>query len=345
MKINPERREKLVTVLSDVLNRLCDRNDRFIVNTTPITRFHALRPPQITVKYYLQRIGKYSNCSEECFVLALIYIDRLIRTNTSFLVNSLNVHRLLITSMMLAAKFFDDQYFNNAYFGKVGGVTCKEINLLEIEFLFMINFNLFVAAGTFKTYNERLMMHSMPTESSEQAANTAANTHSPAPARANNSAPASAPAAPNPAPTAHQQQNTAPAAAPSSAQPHRNQRQSRASRPASQSKPNTRHRAFVPQNRHQLGGQSQTIPSSGQPRGGEPDETKDHHEVPAGNQGPPATTSGENFNRNAPSQGKPVRNAANQNRARHPHYGQRCTPPQEHPIRGDGRAVYTGQSR
>merc|ERR1711879_229083 len=35
-------------------------------------------------------------------------------------------------------------------------------NLLEIEFLFMINFNLFVEPSTFKTYNERLMMHSLP---------------------------------------------------------------------------------------------------------------------------------------------------------------------------------------
>lgn len=159
MKVDQERRDKLIEVLSEVLNRLCERNDRFIMNTTPITRFHALRPPQITVKYYLQRIAKYSNCSEECFVLSLIYIDRLIRTNGNFLVNSLNVHRLLITSMMLAAKFFDDQYFNNAYYGKVGGVSCKEINLLEIEFLFMINFNLYVEADTYRTYNERLMMH------------------------------------------------------------------------------------------------------------------------------------------------------------------------------------------
>ncbi len=55
-------------------------------------------------------------CSGECFVLALVYIDRIIQSNPSFMVNSLNIHRLLITSVMLAAKFFDDQYFNNAYY-------------------------------------------------------------------------------------------------------------------------------------------------------------------------------------------------------------------------------------
>jgi len=164
MKIHEERRIKLVKILSDVLCRLCERNDRFIMPRTAVTRFHALQPPNIAVKSYLNRIAKYSNCSEECFVLALIYIDRLIKQNGNFLVNSLNVHRLMITSIMLAAKFFDDQYFNNAYFGKVGGVSRKEINLLEIEFVFMINFNLYVETDLYDTYNKRLMCHTQPSK-------------------------------------------------------------------------------------------------------------------------------------------------------------------------------------
>ena len=44
---------------------------------------------------------------------------------------------------MLAAKFFDDQYFNNAYYAKVGGVPTNEMNTLEVEFLFMSNFTLY----------------------------------------------------------------------------------------------------------------------------------------------------------------------------------------------------------
>jgi len=159
MKINEQRRTKLVEVLADVLERLCKRNDHLIQSNTPVTRFHALAPPQITIKSYLERIAKYSSCSEECFILSLIYIDRLIRKNERFLVSSLNVHRLMITSIMLGAKFFDDQYFNNKYFGKVGGVSGREMNLLEIEFLFMINFDLFVETELYKVYDKRLMTH------------------------------------------------------------------------------------------------------------------------------------------------------------------------------------------
>ena len=35
----------------------------------------------------------------------------------------LNVHRLLITGVLLAAKLMDDNYFNNAYYAKASNET------------------------------------------------------------------------------------------------------------------------------------------------------------------------------------------------------------------------------
>jgi len=163
-KCNEERRKKLVDVLSILLNRLCECNDRFIMDDAPATRFHALRTPSITIKNYLERISKYTICSEEVFTIALIYIDRLMKRNGNTLVNSGTIHRLMITSIMLGAKFFDDRYHNNAHFGKIGGVSCREMNMLEIEFLFLINFNLFVERGAYETYNKRLMIFDQSVE-------------------------------------------------------------------------------------------------------------------------------------------------------------------------------------
>eukprot|EP00455_Lapot_gusevi_P050787 TRINITY_DN7449_c0_g3_i1.p1 TRINITY_DN7449_c0_g3~~TRINITY_DN7449_c0_g3_i1.p1 ORF type:complete len:278 (+),score=32.86 TRINITY_DN7449_c0_g3_i1:254-1087(+) len=153
--------EAIVPVLACVLNQLCSRNDQLSVEQAAITKFHALKPPSISIRDYLERIAKYAACSGECFVLCLVYIDRIIQNNHAFVVNSLNVHRLLITSIMLAAKFFDDQYFNNAYYAKVGGVPCGEMNSLEIEFLFMLNFNLFAATDTFTQYYHELCKHTL----------------------------------------------------------------------------------------------------------------------------------------------------------------------------------------
>ena len=65
---------------------------------------------------------------------------------------SLNVHRVVITSVMLGAKFFDDHYYNNAFYGRIGGVPTAEMNALELELLFSINFSLHVPGAVFNRY-------------------------------------------------------------------------------------------------------------------------------------------------------------------------------------------------
>jgi hypothetical protein len=49
-----------------------------------------------------RRILKYAGCSEETFILALIYMDQVVQFNPEFVISSLNVHRLLITSIMVS---------------------------------------------------------------------------------------------------------------------------------------------------------------------------------------------------------------------------------------------------
>jgi hypothetical protein len=73
----------------------------------------------------------------------------------------LNVHRVCITAILLAAKFFDDAYYNNAYYAKVGGVLVSEMNGLEVEFLFRINFSLHVTPELFIKYQDELISHAI----------------------------------------------------------------------------------------------------------------------------------------------------------------------------------------
>jgi hypothetical protein len=105
-------------------------------------------------------VQKYASCSNECFILALIYIDRLIERN-NFLLTELNVHRVVLTAILLAAKFFDDAYYNNAYYAKVGGVLVSELNGLEVDFLFRINFSLHASPDVFEKYKAELVAHSI----------------------------------------------------------------------------------------------------------------------------------------------------------------------------------------
>ena len=83
-------------------------------------------------------------------------IAQVVQFNPDFVICSLNVHRLLITSIMLASKFFDDVYYNNAYYARVGGISNAEVNSLEMEMLRMISFSLFVQPEQYERYRRSL---------------------------------------------------------------------------------------------------------------------------------------------------------------------------------------------
>jgi hypothetical protein len=166
METTPEQAAEglaIVKVLAAVLERLVCTNAT-LARTDPgqVTKFHALKAPGIGIQAYLERVHKYASCSNECFILALIYIDRLIQRN-NFLLTELNVHRVVITAILLAAKFFDDAYYNNAYYSNVGGVLVSEMNGLEVDFLFRINFSLHVTPEVFEKYKAELVAHSLNT--------------------------------------------------------------------------------------------------------------------------------------------------------------------------------------
>jgi len=161
---NVEYDEKqIVPVVASVLTQLVARNDKMLEQSpdvaSNVTVFHSVKPPAITIRKYLERVEKYAGCSSECYIIALVYVDTIIQRKKSFVISSLNIHRLLITSIMLAAKFYDDIYYNNAYYAKIGGTPCNEINNLELEFLFMINFTLNVPLDVFERYKAELAVH------------------------------------------------------------------------------------------------------------------------------------------------------------------------------------------
>jgi hypothetical protein len=61
--------------------------------------------------------------------------------------------------VLVASKFFDDTFYNNSYYSRVGGITCAELNALELEFLFLINFNLSVSPDMFNCYSSEMSKH------------------------------------------------------------------------------------------------------------------------------------------------------------------------------------------
>nr|GMD68983.1 cyclin-P3-1 [Ipomoea batatas]GME06625.1 cyclin-P3-1 [Ipomoea batatas]GME20028.1 cyclin-P3-1 [Ipomoea batatas] len=145
---------RVLSILSMLLESSVQENEKFLETSQAkdvITIFHGSRAPSLSIQQYVDRIFKYACCSPSCFVVAHIYMEKFIQCTNACL-TSFNVHRLLITSVMVAAKFIDDSFFNNAYYARVGGVSTAELNKLEMKFLFGLGFRLHVSVQTFGSY-------------------------------------------------------------------------------------------------------------------------------------------------------------------------------------------------
>ncbi|KAJ3365255.1 hypothetical protein GGF32_009760 [Allomyces javanicus] len=152
----------LVRIMAALLHDIASANDAVpVASNLGVSRFHARAIPPITIHSYLARILKYAPAPNAVFVAVLVYLDRMARARLPFIVCSANVHRLLITAVMVATKFFSDVFYTNPHYAKVGGLPTNELNQLELEFLFMNEFNLAISPDEFQHYADRLLAHSL----------------------------------------------------------------------------------------------------------------------------------------------------------------------------------------
>lgn len=118
--------------------------------TNSVLAFHGKNVPSITILSYLSRIHKYCPTTYEVFLSLLVYFDRMTErvnknpslnwkggvtvpngelsaTATSdpynfshfFVVDSFNIHRLVIAGVTCASKFFSDVFYTNSRYAKV----------------------------------------------------------------------------------------------------------------------------------------------------------------------------------------------------------------------------------
>jgi hypothetical protein len=110
-----------------------------------------------SVSYHFARMRQYFDCSEECYVISMVYIDRLVQNTPQLSVDSVSCHRLFLAGTILAVKYHDDVHHLNTHFAKVGGLDLKELNKLEATFLSMLRWRLHVEVKEFCFYRELLL--------------------------------------------------------------------------------------------------------------------------------------------------------------------------------------------
>jgi len=82
--------------------------------------------------------------------------------NTHYRITELNAHRLLLAGTVVAAKFHDDDFYSNAYYAKIGGVSNEEMNVLEVEFLKLLDWRADVSEQAYASWCNRLHSQATP---------------------------------------------------------------------------------------------------------------------------------------------------------------------------------------
>ncbi|KAL6239158.1 hypothetical protein BDW75DRAFT_168187 [Aspergillus navahoensis] len=74
-----------------------------------------------------------------------------------FVVDSFNIHRLVIAGVTCASKFFSDVFYTNSRYAKVGGLPLAELNHLELQFLLLNDFRLSIPVEELEAYGTMLV--------------------------------------------------------------------------------------------------------------------------------------------------------------------------------------------
>jgi PHO85 cyclin-6/7 len=98
---------------------------RGAISTSAATlTFHARNVPTISLEAYLLRILKYCPTTNHVFLSLLVYFDRMSKLSEdsvgrAFVIDSFNIHRLVIAGITVASKFFSDVFYTNSRYAKV----------------------------------------------------------------------------------------------------------------------------------------------------------------------------------------------------------------------------------
>ena len=177
IKSNDELRERNETSLND---RTDDDNSDESKLVRSIKSFRGKHIPPIKLEQYFHRIQKYCPTNNLVLLAILIYFDRISKVlngskenesdpnisthhhllrnydckiEDKFLLDSYNIHRLIISAITVSTKFWSDFFYSNSRYAKVGGISLDEMNYLELQFLLISNFDLIISSEEIQRYS------------------------------------------------------------------------------------------------------------------------------------------------------------------------------------------------
>lgn len=161
----PEEDESTWTkVVSDVLDMVCEENVAAEANLPgwreDISAFFSVSIPELPTAAYVDRLVTYCKCTPTVLTVALVLLDRCATADARLGVSGYNLHRHLVTAVMLASKSVEDCTYTTRHFAVIGGVEdTAEMVKLERLMVRALQWRVQVDVETIEVYRARLQQH------------------------------------------------------------------------------------------------------------------------------------------------------------------------------------------
>eukprot|EP00357_Protocruzia_adherens_P019717 CAMPEP_0115000554 /NCGR_PEP_ID=MMETSP0216-20121206/16829_1 /TAXON_ID=223996 /ORGANISM="Protocruzia adherens, Strain Boccale" /LENGTH=207 /DNA_ID=CAMNT_0002365679 /DNA_START=985 /DNA_END=1608 /DNA_ORIENTATION=+ len=112
------------------------------------------RPLSHHLQLYVQRIVTGVNCSPHCYVMIMVYLERIAERISNFAVTKGNIHALFATTLLVTLKFHEDNTPTNRMFSTLSSIPIDELNKFELEIMKALDWDLKIDRATFKQYRQ-----------------------------------------------------------------------------------------------------------------------------------------------------------------------------------------------
>jgi hypothetical protein len=105
---------------------------------------------KMEIDEFIERIVNYLHIDNTLLVLSMMILDKVLANK--FILTENNVHKMIFICFMETQKFYEDENFKNKDYALVCGVNVDELLLMEVSFMELINFNLFIKDEDYQNY-------------------------------------------------------------------------------------------------------------------------------------------------------------------------------------------------
>ena len=115
--------------------------------------------PNLSVGEYIQRLLYYNLLGTDKLDGTLLYSAVLLERmrNKGIIFNKITSHKLVLISIILASKLYDDEGAENSYWANIGGVSLVNLNKMEFAFIKQINHNLFITEEAVRSISRMII--------------------------------------------------------------------------------------------------------------------------------------------------------------------------------------------